>query len=113
MKKLLTVLALVFVVGCESENLQEIAASWEGSNVNNLIASWGAPNQVIDNGSDGKIMVWRKSSSFQMQGRADTTYIGSSAYTTYYPGQTLQFSSSMTFWVNPQGTIYRSSYVDH
>jgi hypothetical protein len=111
MKKLIVVLALVFVVGCQ--NPQKIAASWEGHNINDLIASWGAPNQVIDNGSDGKIMVWRRSHSFQMQGTADTTYIGSSAYTTYSPGQTLQFSSSMTFWVNPQGTIYRASYANH
>jgi hypothetical protein len=109
MKKLIVVLALVFVVGCQ--NPQKIAASWEGHNINDLIASWGAPNQVIDNSSDSKIMVWRRSSSFQMAGNADTTYIGSSAYTTYNPGQTLGLEQVTTFWVNPQGTIYRSSYV--
>jgi len=110
MKKLIVVLAFVLVVGCQ--NPQEIAASWEGHNINDLIASWGAPTQVIDNGSDGKIMVWRRSASMQMQGTAQTTYIGSSAYTTYQPGQTLQFSNSTTFWVSPDGTIYRSSFVN-
>ena len=105
MEKLIVVLALVFVVGCQ--NPQEIAASWEGHNINDLIASWGAPNQVIDNGSDGKIMVWRRSGSLQMPG----TY--SDVTDTYYPGQTLGLARVTTFWVNPQGTIYRSSYTAH
>ena len=109
MKKLIAVLALVFVVGCQS--LQETADTWVGSNINDLIATNGAPDQIIDNGSEGKIMVWRHGSSFTMPGSADTTYLFGQAHTTYYPGHTVQRTDIVTFWVNPESIIYRASAV--
>jgi len=108
MRKIIVLLAFVFMAGCQSP--EQIAASWEGSNINELIASWGPPTQVIDNGPEGRIMAWRKGGSVQMPGTASTSYYGMSSHTTYQPGPTIHVSSAMTFWVRPNGIIYRSSY---
>src|SRR5262249_51272467 len=61
--------------GCVSIN--EVMASWEGDNVGNLIASWGPPQLVYDDGNGGKIFVYATDRTWTTPGKATTTTNGS------------------------------------
>jgi hypothetical protein len=107
MKTVLCILLISCLAGCTS--LSERAASWQDKNINDMIASWGAPSQVMDNGEYGKMYVWRFNGQFTTMGTARTTYNYYGSYTTYSPGQTYNISRSVTVWANKNGTIYRTA----
>ena len=102
-------LCLVFCAGCMTEQkMNEIMKSWEGSNIDDVIASWGPPSQVIDDSRGGKIMTWTEFRSYTSPGTATTTNYGfGTSYTNYTPGQTATWTNSRTFWVDGNGIIYK------
>jgi hypothetical protein len=101
------IIGVLLFSGCQS--LSDIAKTWEGSHIDELIAVWGAPQQIIDNGNKGKIMAWDFSSNMQTMGTSYTTYDYYGSYTTYNPGQTIHISRGVTVWVDKNGRIYRTA----
>lgn len=89
MKKIAFLLILLFPLsGCVIQNKSKTNAnlqSWVGKPESQLITSWGAPTQTLDNGDSGKIIVYDKP--------ARNIY-----------GGVLQVSSYQ-FFVNKSGTI--------
>ncbi len=102
-------LCVIFCAGCMTEQkMNEIMKSWEGSHIDDLIAQWGPPKQVLDDGRGGKIMTWIESHSYTSPGTATTTDYGfETSYTNYTPGQTISWGNSRTFWVDKNGIIYK------
>ena len=120
------VLLLVVSAGCVAR-VNKVMESWEGAHVSDLIASWGPPQQIMNDGAGGKIYVWNQTRSFTSPGYATTTTTGqatgqattygSTTYgnaqgsqhsqTTYTPPQTTEYTASRMFWVNNSGVIYR------
>jgi hypothetical protein len=119
MKRSLVVLLLsCFVVaGCAARS--RAMASWVGNHYSNVIASWGPPDQVFDDGSGGRVFVWTRTRSYTTPGSATTqtngsaTIIGNTVWgdatsrTTYNPAETHQWKSYRMFWVDRNGRIYR------
>jgi hypothetical protein len=104
------VLLVIVFVGCAAR-INKAMDSWTGHNYNELIASWGPPSQVLDDGSGGKIMVWTENRSYTSQGQATTrTDPSGTSHTTYSPPQTRQWNASRMFWVNSNGVIYKWSW---
>ena len=114
-----TVLLIVITLtGCAAR-MNKVMASWQGQNFNNLMASWGPPNQVFDDGAGGRVMVWTSTRSYTTPGSSTTQTTGSAtatgntvwgtaaSHTTYNPGQTYQWRVYRMFWVTKDGTIYR------
>lgn len=111
-------LALVTLTGC-AVRINRVMTSWQGHNFNDLIASWGPPDQVFNDGADGRVMVWTITRSYTTPGSATTQTTGSAtatgstvwgnatSTTTYNPGQTYQSRAYRMFWVNRGGTIYK------
>jgi len=97
------------ITGCGA-HMNKVMSSWMGHHSSHLIASWGPPQRVLDDGSGGKIMVWEQVRTFTTPGQATTQPYGilsnPSYQTTYYPPQTTGYSASRTFWVNSEGIIY-------
>jgi hypothetical protein len=96
---------------------QDAVQSWVGADANDLIDVWGPPNQVIDNGTDGKIMVWRAEGSC-LTPKDDNYHYGRarpspSDVTPFYFGTECDIPTTSTFWVEPHGGIYRASYVEN
>jgi hypothetical protein len=54
--------------------------SWVGHDQNDLIAAWGPPQQILDDGNGGKILVYVATRSYTSPGHANTIVNGS-AYT--------------------------------
>jgi len=114
----LVVLVLVLFSGCAGQ-INNIMRSWEGHHYSDLIASWGPPQQVFDDGFGGRILVWTSVRSFTSPGQATTyttgtataydNYIWGSAtsHTTYSPPQTYGWTAYRMFWIDSSGFIYR------
>jgi len=115
---LITVLAFVVTSGCAAR-INKVMASWERQHYSDLIARWGPPQQVFDDGAGGRILVWTAIRSYTVPGRATTettgrataydNYIWGSAtsHTTYTPAQTYGWTAYRMFWINRDGIIYR------
>lgn len=86
------------LTGIKAKSGTKEFSDWEGKNINDLITEWGAPSQVIDNGTEGKIMIWRKERSY---------YAG--VFTGF---AIIKKTGCYTFWVNPQNIIYQSSSTE-
>jgi hypothetical protein len=81
--------------GCVDND--KMMASWVGHDVNDVIAAWGPPSQVLDN-PPGRIMTWA----------TQRTVILPASPTT--PAVARNLSSTRTFWVNGEGTITRYAW---
>ena len=112
------VLALASTLtGCAHMN--KVMASWQGHHYSDLIAKWGPPQQVFDDGSTGRILVYSSDRSWTVPGYATTTttatataydtYIWGSAtsHTTYTPAQVQSYTAYRMFWIDSNGHIYR------
>lgn len=129
MKKILSA-SIYFCVfssfwGCASVN--KSMASWMGNNVNNLVASWGPPQQTMSDGQGGQILIYTQTRQWTNPGQATTntygqantsgsyygntysgnTYGSAKSTTTYTPPQTHGYSAQRMFWVDSNGRIYR------
>ena len=120
MKKLLLLLfPVIFLSGCITAHINKVMKSWEGCHYGNLIAKWGPPQMVFDDGYDGRILIYTAVRSFVSPGRATTYTTGSAtAYdnyiwgsatsrTVYTPARLYGYTAYRMFWINKKGIIYR------
>lgn len=118
---LLLVLSCTLLTGCASR-INETMESWVGHHQSDLIASWGPPQQIMDDGSGGRILIYTQNRTFTSPGTATTTTTGSAygagntvygnatSTTTYNPPRTSGYQANRMFWVNSNGRIYRWSW---
>ena len=116
-------LGLLGGVSCMTAGkMNTIMSSWEGSHESDLIAAWGPPQQVMGDGSDGKVFIYTQQVSYTTPGTSTTTAnataysYGNTAnaygtsYTTYNPSQTYTRQRQRIFFINSSGRIYRWSW---
>ena len=120
MQRLSMLLTIAVLVGCTS--LNETMESWVGHHRSDLIASWGPPQQVMDDGQGGEIFVYTTARSFTTPGTSTTTVAGSAygygnttygtatGQTIYNPPQTTSYNAHRMFWIDQSGRIYRWSW---
>ena len=120
MRRVFTVGALLFALaltGCVS-HMNDTMKSWEGKHFSDLIASWGPPSQVLDDGQGGQIYCYQSTGAYTTPGSAMTTgnaySLGNTATyygtTSYNPPQTYSYQRYRMFWVNSAGYVYRWSW---
>ncbi|WP_444897420.1 hypothetical protein ACJJIQ_07440 [Microbulbifer sp. ANSA003] len=107
MKKITIILFLLLSTllagGCASQ-VNKAMQSWVGHHKADLIASWGPPNQVADDGRGGEILIYNSYVNLgQTPGRVQTDYWGN---TTYTVPQQNGYQRTRMFYVNPEGYIY-------
>jgi hypothetical protein len=110
-KRLTLALSLLLLAGCVGR-INRVMASWQGHHYHELIARWGPPQQVLDDGGAGRILVW---STYRETLRPQTTstieltqvdrMIWGTVETTRRPG--FGYLAYRMFWVSKSGTIYR------
>lgn len=122
MKKIIFIILTVFLCfvfyGCAA-NINKAMNSWMGYHYSDLIAKWGPPQQVFDDGQGGRILIYNMNRSWTVPGTQSTytyghatiwdNYIWGSAqsYSTYRPPQTYGYTAYRMFWINKKGLIYR------
>ena len=109
---------LIWCSGCglSGKRISETMESWKGHHVSDLIASWGPPQQIVDDGRGGSIYVWKQHVSipwtkgYSTEKGTITNYGGNTSYyrnrTTYTPPTNLEWDRTRMFWVNKRGIIY-------
>ena len=114
LKLVITILAFFWFVGCVAR-VNEMMRSWEGHHVNELIAKWGPPTQVMPDGSGGKILVYSQTKTYTPPGSVQTNVYGygnfATGYTTVNPPQTTSWQAHRMFWVDRNGYIYRWAWI--
>lgn len=123
--RLLPMVLAILMVSCV--NMKEVMNSWMGHHYTELLASWGPPTNVYDDGQGGRVLQYMVQSSYTMPGRSytnsnayvqgqatyDANSIWGNAYgqgsstTTYVPPQTYTQTRYRTFWIDRSGKIYR------
>ena len=96
--------------GCAAR-INRVMSSWQGHHFSNLIARWGPPQQVFDDGYGGRILIWTAQRSYTTSGTS-TTYGTDYGYiwtarTTYNPAETYGWTAHRMFWINKDGFVYR------
>ncbi|MBI4811015.1 MAG: hypothetical protein HY800_06170 [Ignavibacteriales bacterium] len=115
---LYTCITATFFTGCAG-HINEVINSWIYSHYSDLIASWGPPNQVFDDGQGGRILIYTTARSWTVPGTStmratgqttiyDNMILGSTqSTTTYTPPQTYGYTAYRMFWIDSKGYIYR------
>ena len=138
MKKLICITVLAMLVSGCATAINKQMQSWVGANVNDLIASWGPPQQTMPDGEGGQILIYAENRTWTMPGKAVTTTTGfantsgnintntygnqthgnisgntygnAQSTTTYTPPQTTGYTAQRMFWADSKGIIYRWSW---
>jgi|GEM_PF-386708 len=89
---LIRALALVvFLTSCATtKNYENILATWIGLNGDDLVASWGPPQNNYTRSDGGKVLEYTKQSSFQLGG-----YTYSTPVTTHHSGTVNTYNGGM------------------
>jgi hypothetical protein len=95
-------LALIAVLaGCATtENYENILGTWMGSSADDLVASWGPPQNTYTRSDGGKVLEFKKQSSFQLGG-----YTYSSPVTTHHSG-TMNSNNGGIYGYNGTSTTF-------
>src|SRR5205809_754792 len=97
---LVAALLLFALVGCVAR-INRVMDSWVGSQASDLMAKWGPPDQTMDDGAGGRILIYTQIRSYTTPGTATTQSTSSTtASTVYSPPQTQSWKAHRMFWVN-------------
>lgn len=78
---------------------------WLGKDRASLIMAWGMPTRETDDGEGGSILIYESDEAITTGGHATTTFIGTSAYTSYTPPQTHHYKKRRTFRLDKNGIV--------
>ena len=116
-KGLILIFIVPFFMGCASIN--KTMQSWMGHYQSVLIARWGPPQQVMDDGQGSKIFIYSTTRTFNSPSYSTPTVTGSAygtrnygygnvtGYTIYNPPPTPSYDTYRMFWIDGIGYVYR------
>ncbi len=110
------VCAVLLLTGCmTTSKMNAIMDSWLGKSASELVATWGPPTNIMDDGDGMKIYVYDYSGSMTMPGVATTNmnYTGygmATATTTYGPSMSVPIRRYRMFWINRNRNVVKWSY---
>jgi TonB family protein len=113
---LITACLLCSCAGPSSSNMR----GWEGAHINRVIAAFGAPKQVLDDGSGGSIYVFSEAYSVVLPSTTTTTatvtgYTNAATgivMTTSTPAQNISAEDFRAFYVDSKGIVINWAYRD-
>lgn len=118
---LVIIISALVLMGCAAR-IGNVMRSWEGAHYSSLIARWGPPQQVFEDGQEGRILIYTQTRQGTVPGKSQThtrgsvtiydDYIWGSAKsrTEYIPPQTYGYTAYRMFWINKDGYIYKWSW---
>jgi hypothetical protein len=101
MKTTLLLMILAFT-GCTTPNM--IMKSWVGHREEELYSRWGPPSRIVDNGSNGKIVMYVPD-SVNKEG-VKPKYINAGKPPEYLSPRVHEYKKTKLFYITPLGTIY-------
>ena len=98
----LMTLAVFFSAGCSTPG--QIMKSWVGHREIELYKSWGPPSEIIDNGSDGRIAIYKPEKAAEKDSRR--RYINTGNPVEYISPRNNEYRKTKAFYITPMGNIY-------
>jgi hypothetical protein len=77
--------------------------SWVGHRESELYLRWGPPSKVIENGSNGKIVMYVPDSN---KVGAKSKYVNASQPVEYFSPRSNEYKKVKSFYITPMGNIY-------
>jgi hypothetical protein len=123
----LLALVLSFATGCKETVTQKIA-SWQGHNLSQLLASWGAPQQLFVDGNRGRVLAYRFTHSYTIDLGLGIAWVNDDpvapstdlrltpanlrdlwavSATAWDSARIEHWRTYRLFWVNRHGNVYR------
>ena len=95
-------------------NFNQVMAEWDGSDANDLIASYGTPKRVLNEREGGKIFIYIFDRARTPPGVAAREFAnwfdGKGVRTTYRPSEAGRYLAFRVFWINSQNRVYRGAW---
>lgn len=99
--RLAAMILTLAVFGCQSEQ-ERLQSAWIGQHYSNLLGSLGAPEQTIDDGIGGKLLIYQEPKHFITSTRAKRTESGEIIIT---PSEDIGHIQESIFRTDPNGII--------
>ena len=99
--RIIKILFLTLLTGCTTPGM--IMKSWVGHREEELYHQWGPPSKVIDNGSNGKIVVYLPDTNKDGNKRG---YINAGKPPEYITPRNNYYKRIKSFYITPMGNIY-------
>ena len=115
-RALLAVGMMLTLSGCASIN--STMTSWMDHHYSELIASWGPPQQIFDDGQGGRFFVYlldrtytvpatsSTTTNFNAMGNYNAVWGTAQSYTTYTPEHVAGYTAFRMFHANASGILY-------
>lgn len=100
----------VAMIGCfhPIQARNNVMQSWVGHSTADLIATWGPPSELFQDGSGGTVVVWiYQRNGVTTPASSTTTTTGNTSQTVYQPSQSYGWTAYRMFWVDGKGVVYR------
>jgi len=119
MKNILNIFTLFLILGSLSgcASIDTTMKSWMGHNVNDLIASWGPPQQVFSDGQGGQVFIYTQARQWTTPGHATTNTYGTAntygtVYGNTYSGNSYGSTTSTTTYTphKHMGTVHHGHF---
>lgn len=78
--------------------------SWVGHRENELYKQWGAPSKIIENGSNGKIVIYVPDINNKDENKR--RYVNASQPVEYITPKNNEYKKTKSFYITPLGNIY-------
>ncbi len=110
LKRLSILLAALIISGCATTAKYEaILNSWTGSNINDLVSSWGYPANSFKAPNGNTVYVYSSSGSYTMPTNTASTY---NVYgNTVYGNSTTTGGQTLNFWCNTFFEVSESNII--
>jgi hypothetical protein len=115
-------LAVLLLSGCLTGRINNTMNSWMGSHYSQLLMSWGPPQQVFEDGTGGRILVYTSSRQWTTPGQITTTTTGQAtvydnmiwgqaqSFTQFSMPQTRGYVAWRAFAIDKDGRVYNYSW---
>lgn len=120
MKKIIILILILALTGCAHMNA--VMESWHNHHYSELLTTWGPPQQVFDDGQEGRILVYIENFQWVTPGKSETygtgfvtgydNFIWGSvrSRTTYTLPQVYNYTKYQMFRINQKGYIYQTAW---
>ena len=102
MNKNILLLIILPFIGCTTPNM--IMKSWVGHTDSELYRLWGPPSRTIDNGHNGKIVMYIP--DINNKDGIKLKYVNASRPVEYIGPRNNAYKKTKSFYITPMGNIY-------
>jgi hypothetical protein len=100
--RIFLIIFIISLLACTTPRM--IMKSWVGHTEQELLSHWGTPTKTIENGSNGRILVYVP--DMNNKNGVNLRYVNTGRFVEHIPPRSNEFKKTKSFYVTPMGNIY-------